>query len=122
MRVTGMPVQRLTTAAISSTSTSSLIILLSACTWCSSSLALASWSSVSLDAAVADLGHFAVVALALGLRGLVLQFLDLVLGAVDASPPSRARFPAGLQHIALAAQFGQFLVQFGELGLGRSRA
>jgi hypothetical protein len=80
MRVTGTPVQRLTTAAISSTSTSSLIILLLACI---RQFGLGGREFVLglLHAAVADLGHLAEVAFAFGLCSIELQLLDLVLGA-----------------------------------------
>jgi hypothetical protein len=74
-----------------------------------------------LDAAVADLGHLAEVTFALVLRSLVLQVLDLVLGAVDALHQCALTFPAGLEAVPLSAELGDVLVQVSSFNRSFSR-
>src|SRR5262249_42154468 len=72
------------------------------------------------DAAIADLGHFAVIARALELFGLDLQLLDLSFGRADAFDDFFLRLPLGLHRARFLFLIGDLFLDFGQT-LSRNR-
>ena len=104
---TGMPVQLATTSATSSSSTSSLRKVTSAC----SSRRLASRSTASLlelgDLAIAQLGGALKVGVALGALGLAMGLLEALLRGADSLDRLLLALPVRLHLVRALAQVGQ---------------